>query len=131
MTGVDATGDATYYVTAEFADPPTTSETFQTGDGTGTSELLLGTATDAQACAALVKSERPSANGATYQQFSDPDAAPVRTHQACFAEYGMTQITGSANSMWQSAFFLNTGCDTCAAGKVSGCLLYTSDAADE
>ena len=121
MTGVDsATGDATYYVTAEFADPPTTSETFQTGDGTGTSELLLGTAADAQACAALVKSERPSANGATYQQFSDPDAAPVRTHQACFAEYGMTQITGSANSMWQSTFFLNTGCDTCAAGKVSG-----------
>ena len=120
MTGVSTTGDATYYVTAEFADPPTTSETFQTGDGTGTSELLLGTAADAQACAALVKSERPSANGATYQQFSDPDASPVRTHQACFAEYGMTQITGSANSMWQSTFFLNTGCDTCAAGKVSG-----------
>ena len=73
--------------------------TFSTGDGTGGTEVRVGTAASAQACATLVHQMEPSANGATYS------SGPSMTASAeCYAEFGMTGDNDSAS--WQSCMWM-------------------------
>ena len=68
---------------------------FIQGDGVGDSEENIGTAPDTMACVAMVLSQRPEANGATYSNDGG---------NACYAEFGMTSSNGSAS--WQTCQFL-------------------------
>ena len=78
-------------------------------------------------CAALVRTEEPSANGLTYLQWADFDAGYSR--KACFAEYHMTDVRVS--STWQTMFFVNEGCENCPTGEVSLTAGAACEACDE
>jgi hypothetical protein len=56
---------------------------FGTGDGTGGSEVSLGTAGSEAACVAMVMATHPAANGATFN-------GDATSPGACYAEMGMT-----------------------------------------
>ena len=70
--------------------PPPNICTFIPGDGNGASELFIGTAASAQACASSVVNTQPTANGAT---FGNAGAQP-NAEGSCFAEFGMTGSWG-------------------------------------
>jgi hypothetical protein len=59
---------------------------WSTGDGTGGQEIHVGSSNSREACVALVKSEKPNANGVTMQ----------KSNGACFAEIGMTGQNSNA-----------------------------------
>ena len=63
-------------------------------DGT---EAGVGSAGDAQACAALVMANEPTANGATFSNTGGT---------GCYAEFGMTGANDTAG--WQSCMFDGT-----------------------
>ena len=58
---------------------------FVNGDGIGGNEKKLGEVSTKEACIAKVKSEEPTANGATYGRGK------------CWAEFGMTGANSNAN----------------------------------
>ena len=67
---------------------------FAPGDGTGGTESSVGDAADAQACAALVVEQEPTANGATYSNTGGTE---------CYAEFGQTGNNDSGS--WQNCMF--------------------------
>ena len=70
---------------------------YVTGDGTaasGAREENIGTYATSAECAIAVRSQHPTANGATY--------STTGTH-ACYAEYGMSMA--NSNSAWQTCLF--------------------------
>ena len=71
---------------------------FSATDGTGASETIVGTGVGSSAaCAALVRSTQPTANGVTY-------GTSGTNAQKCYAEFGMTGQT--ASSAYASCFFV-------------------------
>merc|ERR1712127_502645 len=79
MTGVN--GSAAWQ-TCIFSMEPVCG--FVQGDGVGGTEAGVGSAGDAQACAALVIANEPTANGATFSNTGGT---------GCYAEFGMTVPT--------------------------------------
>ena len=67
---------------------------FVPGDGIGGSDSWVGDAPNAQACAAMVQAQQPTANGATYSNDGGT---------ACYAEFGMTGSNDSSG--WQSCMW--------------------------
>eukprot|EP01043_Picozoa_sp_COSAG02_P040220 COSAG02_NODE_3236_length_7125_cov_3.709081_1_plen_704_part_10 len=82
---------------------------YSPGDGVGGTESYVGNAGNPQACAALVKSSEPDANGATYSNTGGTQ---------CYAEFGMTDQNSSGS--WQTCFF-ETNVD------IQGCQWSTGD----
>jgi hypothetical protein len=92
MTGVNG---STSWQTCIFSMEPVCG--FVLGDGVGGTEAGVGSAGDAQACAALVMANEPTANGATFSNTGGT---------GCYAEFGMTGANDSAG--WQSCMFDGT-----------------------
>ena len=67
---------------------------FEVGDAAGGSERSVGQTNSREECAALVRSNEPSANGATYG---------TNGGRTCYAEFGATYI--AARSAWQTCIF--------------------------
>ena len=65
--------------------------TFGVGDGIGGTESFVGDATTPGECVAMVQTNEPTANGATYSATGGT---------GCYAEFGMTGVNGSAS--WQT-----------------------------
>jgi len=84
--------------------------TFTAGDGAGGTESLVGDAADAQACAAMIVQQEPTANGATYSNTGGT---------ACYAEFGQSSNNGS--EAWQNCMFGDAGVAT------SGCAFAPGD----
>jgi hypothetical protein len=68
---------------------PASGCTWIQGDGVGGSETNIGTASTDEACAAMVKAQQPTANGATRYTTSGEGS--------CYAEFGMTDTNGSGS----------------------------------
>ena len=68
--------------------------TFDQGDGIGGSQKHLGETTSENECAILVRSQEPTANGASHYQESSKN---------CFANFGMTGT--DSNSDFRSCLF--------------------------
>jgi len=92
MTGVNG---STSWQTCIFSMDPVCG--FVVGDGVGGSEAGVGSAGDAQACAALVQAAEPTANGATFSNTGGT---------GCYAEFGMTGANTS--NSWQTCMFDGT-----------------------
>ena len=60
--------------------------TFETGDGAGVKDELIGTTYTDDQCAAAVMKEKPHANGATW----GPPAGELPRN--CYAEFGQTTV---------------------------------------
>lgn len=58
---------------------------YETGDGAGIRDELIGKTTSAEDCAAVVIEQRPLANGATWGPDVDEESA-----RKCYAEFGAT-----------------------------------------
>jgi hypothetical protein len=73
---------------------------FVMGDGVGEGETeeRVGDAASTLDCVAMVLSDRPEANGATYSNTGDG---------ACYAEFGMSRSSGS--DAWQTCLFHTVG----------------------
>lgn len=84
---------------------------FTTGDGTGGSESGIGDAANAQACAAMVAEQEPTANGATYSNTGGTE---------CYAEFGQTGSNDS--NSWQNCMF-----DAASAVTAGGCVFGPGD----
>ena len=65
------------------------------GDGIGSSEKKIGTASTNDECAHLVRAQEPKANGATRSQGTPPSS--------CYAEFGATGPDGNDN--YQTCLF--------------------------
>jgi len=63
---------------------------WQGGDGVGGTEEKLGSAANEAACIEMVKTQRPSANGATLES---------KGSGSCYAEMGMTGVS-SSSTLW-------------------------------
>ncbi len=111
---------STAYHSAMFThSDPAMANVFMPGDGDGVSERMVGRTVSKEACMERVKQLEPGANGATYLEHPDFDGGV--SHQACYAEYGMTSIESSRLpfALYQSTFFVSIGCEDCPAGTIS------------
>merc|ERR1712093_928362 len=68
---------------------------FETGDGTGANEKMVGQFSTAQECAAAVQLNEPEANGATWGGSGG----------GCYAEFGMAGVNPDA-AAWQTCMFM-------------------------
>jgi hypothetical protein len=90
--------------------------TFMNGDGTGGTESIVGDASNAEACAAMVVATEPTANGATYSNTGGT---------ACYAEFGQTGSSCEPNSPaacspWQNCAFEADAGALCTFGPGDG-----------
>ena len=83
------------------------------GDGTGGIEENLGVAANREECVEMVKTNEPTANGATFPNSDDPGN--------CFAEFGMTSV--SSTEEYQTCFLI--GIAPCCYMVILNHLKYT------
>ena len=97
-------GDNSFFIDAVSVVPSGGSTTgaltcqFETGDGIGGTESLVGDAPTSEACMQMVHQQQPSANGVTYSNSGG---------LACYAEFGMTGNNGGA--AWQTCMMVGLG----------------------
>ena len=73
--------------------------TFGDGKGTGGTHTFIGNTNSREQCAALVRKEHPTANGASY-------CGTTSNCKECYADFGATSRTGGTN--YQTCTFPGT-----------------------